>query len=229
MGPTDDEEGSDFINANFVPGFNSKREFIVTQGPLHSTRDDYWRMCWETNSRAIVMLTRCIEKGREKCDHYWPYDTEPVYYGDIQVTILNESHFPDWNINEFRMMRGDTVRTIRHFHFTTWPDFGVPEPPQTLVRFVRAFRERVSPEQRPIVVHCSAGVGRSGTFIALDRILQGIRKYDVVDIWDRLRDAQGTCLDGTNRTAVHLHPPVPARRAGGEGARPTSPRPAARQ
>jgi protein tyrosine phosphatase len=69
-------------------------------------------------------------------------------------------------------MRGDTVRTIRHFHFTTWPDFGVPEPPQTLVRFVRAFRERVSAEQRPIVVHCSAGVGRSGTFIALDRILQ---------------------------------------------------------
>lgn len=181
--PTDDEDGSDFINANFVPGFNSKREFIVTQGPLHSTRDDYWRMCWETNSRAIVMLTRCIEKGREKCDHYWPFDTEPVYYGDIQVTILNESHFPDWNINEFRMMRGDTVRTIRHFHFTTWPDFGVPEPPQTLVRFVRAFRERVSPEQRPIVVHCSAGVGRSGTFIALDRILQGIRKYDVVDIF----------------------------------------------
>ena len=112
-----------------------------------------------------------------------------------QVTILNESHYPDWNINEFRMMRGDTVRTIRHFHFTTWPDFGVPEPPQTLVRyihsssslygiiqitvmnvlilrFVRAFRERVSPEQRPIVAHCSAGVGRSGTFIALDRILQ---------------------------------------------------------
>ena len=97
-------------------------------------------------------------------------------------------------------MRGDTVRTIRHFHFTTWPDFGVPEPPQTLVRygyldsqeynsyhdtlrFVRAFRERVSPEQRPIVAHCSAGVGRSGTFIALDRILQGIRKYDVVDIF----------------------------------------------
>merc|ERR1712218_71656 len=78
---------------------------------------------------------------------------------------------------------GDTVRTIRHFHFTTWPDFGVPEPPQTLVRFVRAFRERVSPEQRPIVVHSSAGVGRSGTFIALDRILQGIRKYDVVDIF----------------------------------------------
>ena len=133
--PADDEEGSDYINANFVPGFNSPREFIVTQvrtkycyiqsvcffsdgqmnlwsflnfqGPLHSTRDDFWRMCWETNSRAIVMLTRCVEKGREKCDHYWPYDTQPVFYGDIQVTILNESHFPDWNVSEFRMMRGN--------------------------------------------------------------------------------------------------------------------------
>ena len=76
-------------------------EFLIL-GPLHSTRDDFWRSCWETNSRAIVMLTRCVEKGREKCDHYWPYDTQPVFYGDIQVTILNESHFPDWNVSEFR-------------------------------------------------------------------------------------------------------------------------------
>ena len=114
----------------------------------------------------------------------------------FQVTIKNESHFPDWNISEFRMMRGDAVRSILHFHFTTWPDFGVPEPPQTLCRFVRAFRERIAPEMRPLVsyarflsiklrifspkylvailkvVHCSAGVGRSGTFIALDRLLQ---------------------------------------------------------
>ena len=103
--PTDDEEGSDYINANYIPGFNSPREFIVTQGPLHSTRDDFWRMIWEQNSRAIVMLTRCNEKGREKCDHYWPYDTQPVFYGDIQVTILNESQYSDWTISEFKVMR----------------------------------------------------------------------------------------------------------------------------
>ncbi|PNF39380.1 hypothetical protein B7P43_G13658 [Cryptotermes secundus] len=181
--PVDDEEGSDYINANYVPGYNSPREFLVTQGPLHSTRDDFWRMCWESNSRAIVMLTRCIEKGREKCDHYWPYDTMPVYYGDISVQILNDSHYQDWSITEFMMCRGDTSRVMRHFHFTTWPDFGVPSPPQTLVRFVRAFRERVGPEQRPVVVHCSAGVGRSGTFIALDRILQQIQVTDHVDIF----------------------------------------------
>lgn len=103
--PVDDDEGSDYINANYVPGHNSPREFIVTQGPLHSTRDDFWRMCWESNSRAIVMLTRCFEKGREKCDQYWPNDTVPVFYGDIQVQILNDSHYADWVMTEFMLCR----------------------------------------------------------------------------------------------------------------------------
>ncbi|XP_050434871.1 tyrosine-protein phosphatase 10D-like isoform X2 [Adelges cooleyi] len=193
--PVDDEEGSDYINANYVPGHNSVREFIVTQGPLHSTRDDFWRMCWESGTRSIVMLTRCVEKGREKCDHYWPYDTQPTYYGGsdggdggICVTLLNDSHYADYVITEFMVCRNDQKRVIRHFHFTTWPDFGVPSPPQTLCRFVRAFRDRISTptgmnaaEQSsqhrwPIIVHCSAGVGRSGTFIALDRVLQSIQE-----------------------------------------------------
>nr|CAH7752186.1 unnamed protein product [Callosobruchus chinensis] len=95
----------------------------LTQGPLHSTRDDFWRMVWESNSRAIIMLTRCVG-GQGKCDHYWPYDTMPAYYGDISVQILNESRYPDWN--------GETQRVVRHFHFSTWPDFGVPNPPHTL-------------------------------------------------------------------------------------------------
>ncbi|XP_015930334.2 tyrosine-protein phosphatase 10D isoform X2 [Parasteatoda tepidariorum] len=181
--PSDDEEGSDYINANYIPGYNSPREFIVTQGPLHSTRDDFWRMIWEQNCRAIVMLTRCVEKGREKCDHYWPYDTQPAYYGDIQVTILNESQYSKWTISEFKVSRGDQSRIVRHYHFTTWPDFGVPDPPQTLVKFVRTFRDRIPPDNKPVVVHCSAGVGRSGTFIALDHILQKIQKHDYVDIF----------------------------------------------
>lgn len=182
--PTDDEEGSDYINANYIPGHNSPREFIVTQGPLYGTRDDFWRMLWEQNSRAIVMLTRCIEKGREKCERYWPYDSQPVFYGDIQVTMLNECQYQDWTVTELKVCRGDASRIVRHFHFTTWPDFGVPEPPSTLVKFVKAFREKVHPSSNhPIIAHCSAGVGRSGTFIALDRILQHIRTHNQVDIF----------------------------------------------
>ncbi|XP_030379316.1 tyrosine-protein phosphatase 10D [Scaptodrosophila lebanonensis] len=181
--PVDDDDGSDYINANYMPGHNSPREFIVTQGPLHSTREEFWRMCWESSSRAIVMLTRCFEKGREKCDQYWPVDRVPIFHGDIKVQLITDTHFQDWTISEFMVSRNCESRIIRHFHFTTWPDFGVPEPPASLVRFVRAFREVIGTDMRPIIVHCSAGVGRSGTFIALDRILQHINKSDYVDIF----------------------------------------------
>ncbi|XP_041352135.1 receptor-type tyrosine-protein phosphatase H-like isoform X5 [Gigantopelta aegis] len=181
--PTDDDEGSDYINANYVPGYLSKREYIATQGPLPSTRDDFWRMVWEQNTRNIVMLTKCMEKGREKSDHYWPNDSEPKFYGDLQVCILNETHLPDWTISEFKMSLGDTSRQIRHFHYKAWPDFGVPRDPTSLLRFVRTVREKLFREEGPVVVHCSAGVGRSGTFIVLDHCLQHIKEKDYVDIY----------------------------------------------
>ncbi|GAU97982.1 hypothetical protein RvY_09192 [Ramazzottius varieornatus] len=193
LSSTDDEEGSDYINANYMPGQNSPREFIATQGPLPGTRDDFWRMVWEQGSRAIVMLTRCVEKGREKCDHYWPDilygSTDPVLYGDVSVTVLNESQFSDWTTRELRVVKDDEpARSVRQFHFTAWPDFGVPERLQTFIKFIRFFRERVPLNSQPIVVHCSAGVGRSGTFIALDRLLQQIETQDTVDIFGMVHD-----------------------------------------
>ncbi|XP_076467280.1 tyrosine-protein phosphatase 10D-like isoform X2 [Babylonia areolata] len=181
--PTDDEEGSDYINANYMPGYSSKREYIATQGPLPATRDDFWRMAWEQNARNIVMLTRCMEKGREKSDHYWPADSDPKYYGDLQVVILNETHLPDWTITEFRMCLGDNCRQVRHFHYKAWPDFGVPKNHSSLIRFVRMVRDKLIKEGGPILTHCSAGVGRSGTFIVLDHCLRLIREKDEVDIF----------------------------------------------
>lgn len=81
-------------------------------------------MVWETDSKAIVMLTKCIEKGREKCCVYWPTNTQPVFYGDIQVTLLNESQYQNWTISEFKMSKGDTNKVIKHFFYRSWPDFG---------------------------------------------------------------------------------------------------------
>ncbi|KAK7491298.1 hypothetical protein BaRGS_00017399, partial [Batillaria attramentaria] len=181
--PTDDEEGSDYINANYMPGYVSKREYIATQGPLPATRDDFWRMLWEQNARNIVMLTRCMEKGREKSDHYWPADSEPKYYGDLQVVVLNETHMPDWTITEFRVSLGDNSRQVRHFHYKAWPDFGVPKNHSSLIRFVRTVREKLIKDGGPIIAHCSAGVGRSGTFIVLDHVLRLIKEKDEVDIF----------------------------------------------
>jgi len=206
--PTDDEEGSDYINANYVAGASSPREYIVTQGPLHGTRDDFWRMIFEQNCKAIVMLTKCIEKGREKCDRYYPVNTQPVYYGDIQVTLLNESQYSNWTISEFKIQRGDVNRTIKHFYFTSWPDFGVPEPPSLLTRFVRTFRERVPPDSnRPITTHCSAGVGRSGTFIALDSLLQHIKHNDYVNIFELVYEMRKSraCMVQNEQQYICIH------------------------
>ncbi|XP_078584031.1 receptor-type tyrosine-protein phosphatase beta-like isoform X7 [Branchiostoma floridae x Branchiostoma japonicum] len=181
----DDVEGSDYINACYMPGYSSKREFIASQGPLPGTKDDFWRMVWEQNTSIIVMVTQCVEKGRVKCDHYWPYDNEPVYYGDIIVHMVSESVLPEWTVRNFTLQHGNETRNVRHLNFTVWPDHGVPDSTISLLKFVRTVRGLVPQDNKnPVIVHCSAGVGRTGTFIALDRLLQDIEDgHDSVDIF----------------------------------------------
>ncbi|XP_063783539.1 receptor-type tyrosine-protein phosphatase beta isoform X2 [Pseudophryne corroboree] len=189
----DDDPCSDYINASYTPGNNFRREYIATQGPLPGTKDDFWKMVWEQNVHNIVMVTQCVEKGRVKCDHYWPFDQDSLYYGDLIVQMLSESVLPEWTIREFKICSEDQLdaaRLVRHFHYTVWPDHGVPETTQSLIQFVRTVRDYINrtPGTGPTVVHCSAGVGRTGTFIALDRILQQVDIKDSVDIYGAVYD-----------------------------------------
>ncbi|XP_011489637.1 receptor-type tyrosine-protein phosphatase beta isoform X1 [Oryzias latipes] len=189
----EDDPCSDFINASYIPGNNYRREYIATQGPLPGTKDDFWRMVWEHNVYNIVMVTQCVEKGRVKCDQYWPADTEPLYYGDLVIQMLSESVLPEWTIREFKVISVRRLkesscsypRMLRHFHYTVWPDHGVPETTQSLIQFVRTVRDYVdrSPSTGATVVHCSAGVGRTGTFIALDRVLQQLDSKGTIDLY----------------------------------------------
>ncbi|XP_021511826.1 receptor-type tyrosine-protein phosphatase beta isoform X1 [Meriones unguiculatus] len=189
----DDDPCSDYINASYIPGNNFRREYIATQGPLPGTKDDFWKMAWEQNVHNIVMVTQCVEKGRVKCDHYWPADQDPLYYGDLILQMVSESVLPEWTIREFKICSEeqlDAHRLIRHFHYTVWPDHGVPETTQSLIQFVRTVRDYINRSQGagPTVVHCSAGVGRTGTFVALDRILQQLDSKDAVDIYGAVHD-----------------------------------------
>nr|XP_036856157.1 receptor-type tyrosine-protein phosphatase beta isoform X1 [Manis javanica] len=193
LSSVDDEPCSDYINASYIPGNSFRREYIATQGPLPGTKDDFWKMAWEQNVHNIVMVTQCVEKGRVKCDHYWPADQDSLYYGDLILQMLSESVLPEWTIREFRICSEeqlDAHRLIRHFHFTVWPDHGVPETTQSLIQFVRTVRDYINrtPGAGPSVVHCSAGVGRTGTFIALDRLLQQLDSKDSVDIYGAVHD-----------------------------------------
>ncbi|XP_070536650.1 receptor-type tyrosine-protein phosphatase O-like [Ptychodera flava] len=179
------KKGIDYINANFIPGYNSPREYIATQGPLPTTKEDFWRLVWEQNSTTIVMVTQCVEKGRVKSEHYWPFDSKPTMFGDITVTMTTESVLQEWTVRDFYLEKNHEKHSVRHFQFTAWPDHGVPESSSSVLRFVRTVRGQLPKKSGPIVVHCSAGVGRSGTFITLDVLLQqlAMKEDDSIDIF----------------------------------------------
>uniref|UniRef100_A0A8C6UEH3 protein-tyrosine-phosphatase n=1 Tax=Neogobius melanostomus TaxID=47308 RepID=A0A8C6UEH3_9GOBI len=177
---------NDYINANYMPGYNSDKEFIATQGPLPSTVSDFWRMIWEQKVKGIVMVTNCTEGGRTKCEQYWPDSRDPRVCGDLAVYTTSEQKRQDWTLREFQVKhrRTSEERTVKHFHFTAWPDHGVPEGTEVLIEFRSLVRKHIQMEAAgaPTVVHCSAGVGRTGTIIALDMLLQQMEKENAVDI-----------------------------------------------
>ncbi|CAC5416990.1 PTPRB [Mytilus coruscus] len=182
----EDEIGSDFINANYIPGKKSKREFIATQGPLPSTKEEMWRMIWEQNVSIVVMLTQLIERGRKKCEIYWPENVnENMFLGDIIVEVETISHLPNYTLRTIALRLGDVERRIKHYNYLAWPDMGTPKTTDIMINFVDTVRQEVKPNMNgPIVVHCSAGVGRTGTFIIMDILLQEIRsKCTEVDIF----------------------------------------------
>ncbi|KAM9502747.1 phosphatidylinositol phosphatase PTPRQ-like [Salvelinus alpinus] len=175
--------GSDYINASFISGYLCPSEFIATQGPLPGTVADFWRMIWETRTRTIAMLTQCYEKGRIRCHQYWPEDNKPVtVFGDIIITKLTEDVYPDWTVRALKVERHGDYMVVHHFNYTSWPEHGVPDSSTTLIQFVRAIRANRH-ENTTIVVHCSAGVGRTGVFITLDHLIQHVSDHDFVDIY----------------------------------------------
>ncbi|KAM9716832.1 receptor-type tyrosine-protein phosphatase H-like isoform 2-T2 [Menidia menidia] len=179
-------ETLDYINASYMPGYNSNREYIATQGPLPSTVKDFWRMVWEQRVNCIVMVTNCTEGGRTKCEQYWARDCKECLYGELLVTVQSEQVESSWTLRQLTVKHNDTSeeRTVKHFHFTVWPDHGVPQDTGVLIQFRQLVREHIETDggQAPTVVHCSAGVGRTGTIIALDVLLQQLEKEQAVGI-----------------------------------------------
>ncbi|XP_006834287.1 PREDICTED: receptor-type tyrosine-protein phosphatase V-like [Chrysochloris asiatica] len=182
------EPHSDYINANFIPGYTHPQEFIATQGPLKKTLEDFWRLVWEQQVHIIVMLTVGMENGRVLCEHYWPADSTPVTYGHITIHLLAEEPKDEWTKREFQLQHASEQqqRRVKQLQFTTWPDHSVPEAPNSLLTFVELVQEQVWASQRagPILVHCSAGVGRTGTFVALTRLLQQLKEEQMVDVFN---------------------------------------------
>ncbi|XP_021100758.1 receptor-type tyrosine-protein phosphatase S isoform X16 [Heterocephalus glaber] len=176
--------GSDYINANYVDGYRRQNAYIATQGPLPETFGDFWRMVWEQRSATIVMMTRLEEKSRIKCDQYWP-NRGTETYGFIQVTLLDTIELATFCVRTFSLHKNGSSekREVRQFQFTAWPDHGVPEYPTPFLAFLRRVKTCNPPDAGPVVVHCSAGVGRTGCFIVIDAMLERVRPEKTVDVY----------------------------------------------
>ncbi|XP_074732834.1 receptor-type tyrosine-protein phosphatase C isoform X5 [Strix uralensis] len=181
------DPGSDYINASYIDGFKEPRKYIAAQGPKDETTDDFWRMIWEQKATIIVMVTRCEEGKRNKCAQYWPsMENGSATYGDIIVKINESKTCPDYVIQKLHITNGrerTAGRDVTHIQFTSWPDHGVPEDPHLLLKLRRRVNALSNFFSGPIVVHCSAGVGRTGTYIGIDAMLEGLDAEGRVDVY----------------------------------------------
>ncbi|XP_027521561.1 phosphatidylinositol phosphatase PTPRQ isoform X4 [Corapipo altera] len=200
--------GSDYINASYVSGYLCPNEFIATQGPLPGTVGDFWRMVWETRAKTLVMLTQCFEKGRIRCHQYWPEDNKPVtVFGDIVITKLMEDIQIDWTIRDLKIERHGDCMMVRQCNFTSWPEHGVPETTAPIIHFVKLIRASRAHDNTPMVVHCSAGVGRTGVYIALDHLTQHVNDHDFVDIYGLVAElrSERMCMVQNLAQYIFLH------------------------
>ncbi|XP_023563639.1 receptor-type tyrosine-protein phosphatase F isoform X3 [Octodon degus] len=182
--------GSDYINANYIDGYRKQNAYIATQGPLPETMGDFWRMVWEQRTATVVMMTRLEEKSRVKCDQYWPARGAETY-GLIQVTLLDTVELATYTVRTFALHKSGSSekRELRQFQFMAWPDHGVPEYPTPILAFLRRVKACNPLDAGPMVVHCSAGVGRTGCFIVIDAMLERMKHEKTVDIYGHV-----TCM-----------------------------------
>ncbi|WKX97287.1 hypothetical protein Q1695_013162 [Nippostrongylus brasiliensis] len=185
---------SDYINASYIkipkgPPLHlyADREYISTQGCLPNTLLDFWRMVWQENSRVIVMTTKEMERSRSKCHVYWPALREELNLREYVIKTVEEIKVPGDNgldmfiKRRFMVAKKDSglpQRELFHLQFIGWPDHGCPEQPESVLRFLDAVDvacKKAISTQGPVIVHCSAGIGRTGTFIVIDILLNQIR------------------------------------------------------
>ncbi|KAJ8003586.1 hypothetical protein DPEC_G00149880 [Dallia pectoralis] len=167
-------EDGDYINANYInmeiPGSSVTNRYIACQGPLPVTCSDFWRMTWDQRCNMVIMLTTQVERGRVKCHQYWPSCGASATYGRVQVTCETEEGNAAFLVREMclRHVETEESRPLTQIQYVAWPDHGVPDDSTDFLDFVSLVRGKREGKEEPVVVHCSAGIGRTGVLITME-------------------------------------------------------------
>lgn len=179
--PSEHTHNSDYVNANYIHGHGRANMYIASQGPVPESMAGFWHMIWENNSRVIVMVTNEVEGGKLKCHRYWPdVNGKSVSFGNIEVTMTEVESHPTYIARCFLVKNTqlNEERYVFQYQYVAWPDHGVPKTAVEMLKFRAIVKEKFNSSHGPVVVHCSAGVGRTGTFIGLDRYLDSCADLD---------------------------------------------------
>eukprot|EP00794_Sanderia_malayensis_P005971 gene5971-6667_t len=185
-------EGTDFINANYIKSPEGRMGYIASQGPLPSTVNDFWRMIWQHKIKIIVMACKEIELGKHRCQRYWPLEGDELVFDQITVTLINVKSLDDNLVErQIRATYGSDELLLSQVHYTAWPDHGAPRTTRDIIRLIEFMREIHPWDDPPVLVHCSAGCGRTGAIVAIDygrRILRKMpEKFSVLELVVMLR------------------------------------------
>eukprot|EP00090_Calanus_glacialis_P013507 TRINITY_DN22191_c0_g1_i1.p1 TRINITY_DN22191_c0_g1~~TRINITY_DN22191_c0_g1_i1.p1 ORF type:complete len:1215 (-),score=130.86 TRINITY_DN22191_c0_g1_i1:761-4405(-) len=214
----------EYINASFIDGFQKSRAYIGTQGPLLNTIPCFWRMVWEQRVNVIVMITNLVEQGKKKCDQYWPEGGSEIY-GMIDVLLQQEEVQANFTVRTFRLRHlklskkdKSLVREVVQYQYTSWPDHGTPLNILPVLSFIKKSSSACQENDGPLVVHCSAGVGRTGTYIVIDAMLKQLRAKGEINIMSFLSHIrhQRSFLVQTEDQYIFIHDTLAEAVASGE-------------
>ncbi|CAH1788374.1 unnamed protein product, partial [Owenia fusiformis] len=198
----------DYINANYVnmeiPGSGIVNRYIAAQGPLPNTCGDFWQMVWEQQSTLVVMLTTKVERGRVKCHQYWPDLYQRQDYGSLHVTCLKEDETASFAFREFTLVNVETneERHVLQMQYIAWPDHGVPDDPSDFLDFVLRVRQSRVGMVEPTIVHCSAGIGRTGVLITMETamcLIEANQSVYPLDIVRQMRDQRAMLIQTSSQ------------------------------
>ncbi|XP_022111586.1 receptor-type tyrosine-protein phosphatase mu-like, partial [Acanthaster planci] len=187
-----DDPNLGYINACYIKGYKKDKAYIATQGPNQATLHDFWKMVWQENVHIIVNGTNLVEDGKNKCAKYWPDMEKLETFGGISISLVKEETRGEYEVRTMIMSKIDdnksAPRKIRQYHYTTWPDKDVPKDVTPVLRLIKEFSDATPEGAGPYLIHCSAGVGRTGAIIAIHALLQQAHAEKTLDIYNFVAD-----------------------------------------